>query len=224
MQVRSQGGSVATVAIISILVLALFGSLAFGLYAAKGRADYKNNVEYKVSAAVAEALAKQEKELGKKYEEESKKPTKTFKGPVTYGSIVFDYPKTWSAYVELSNSSQPINAYFYPLEVPGTDGQTKVKYALRAELVNSVYSEVIKQLSNGIKEGKVTANAFIPEKMKSTANLQPGTRFDGQFEQDTDGAMVAIQTRDKTLKIYTESKDFINDFNNVVLPSLTFAP
>ncbi len=224
MRVRSQGGSIATVALIGFLVLALFGALGFGLWANKGKTDYKSNFDSKVSVAVSEALGKQEKELAEKYSEEAKKPNKTFKGPVTYGSIVFDYPKTWSAYVDLSSTSQPINAYFHPNEVPGTGGQTMTHYALRVELVNSVYSQVIQQLSSGIKDSSLTASAFVPEKLKSTSNVQPGTRFDGQIEKEVDGALVAIQTRDKTLKIYTQSKDYLNDFNNVVLPSLTFAP
>lgn len=224
MRVRSEGGSVASVAVMAFLGLALFGALAFGLWANSQKSTYKNNLDTKISAAVSEALAKQEKELSDKYTQEAKKPSKVFKGPVTYGSISFEYPKSWSAYVDLSSSSQPINAYFHPNEVPGINGQTKAHYALRVELVDNLYSDVIGQLGGGIKEGKITANAFVPEKLRSTSNVQPGTRFDGEITQDVSGAMVAIQTRDKTLKIYTESKDYLNDFNNVVLPSLTFAP
>ncbi len=224
MRVRTQGGSIASVAVIGLLGLALFGALGFGFWANQGKADYQNNFDTKVASSVSEALAKQEEELGQKYNDEAKKPNKTFKGPVTYGSIVFEYPKTWSAYVDLSSSSQPINAYFHPNEVPGVSGQSDINYALRVELVDNVYSQVIQELSTGLKEGSVTANAFVPEKLKSIPNVQPGTRFDGAIEDKVDGAMVAIQTRDKTLKIYTQSKDYLNDFNNVVLPSLTFAP
>jgi hypothetical protein len=35
---------------------------------------------------------------------------------------------------------------------------------------------------------------------------------------------VVIKVRDKTLKIYTESPQYLSDFNNIVLKSLSFAP
>jgi hypothetical protein len=36
--------------------------------------------------------------------------------------------------------------------------------------------------------------------------------------------MVVIKVRDKTLKIYTESTDYMSDFNDIVLKNLTFSP
>jgi hypothetical protein len=36
--------------------------------------------------------------------------------------------------------------------------------------------------------------------------------------------MVIIKVRDKTLEIYSESADYQDDFNNIVLASLSFAP
>jgi len=36
--------------------------------------------------------------------------------------------------------------------------------------------------------------------------------------------MLIIRVRDKTLKISTQSNDYLNDFNNIILSSLTFAP
>jgi len=62
--------------------------------------------------------------------------------------------------------------------------------------------------------------------MKGTTNVVAGTYLNGQInqhDQDQRGAMVVIKVRDKTLQIYTESNDYLNDFNQV-LSSLTFAP
>jgi len=64
--------------------------------------------------------------------------------------------------------------------------------------------------------------------MQGVANVQPGTRLDGAINQTQTGAqngsLVVIKIRDKTLKIYTESTDFVGDFNNVILSNLTFVP
>jgi hypothetical protein len=38
------------------------------------------------------------------------------------------------------------------------------------------------------------------------------------------GTMVLLPMRDKTLEIWTESNDYLNDFNTYVLPNMTFAP
>ena len=53
--------------------------------------------------------------------------------------------------------------------------------------------------------------------------------INGPITQDQNGngqtgAMLIIPVRDKTLQIYTESSDYLSDFNNIVLPSLTFVP
>jgi hypothetical protein len=83
---------------------------------------------------------------------------------------------------------------------------------------------VVDSLSKNNKLGNLTASAYIPPKMEGVANVQPGTKFVGAIAQDTNGAMVVIKVRDKTLKIYSESTDFLNDFNSIILPSLTYLP
>jgi len=60
--------------------------------------------------------------------------------------------------------------------------------------------------------------------MVGVTNVQPGTRLDGTLDQDTNGSMVIIKVRDKTLQIYTESNDYLGDFNDTILSSLNFAP
>lgn len=167
-----------------------------------------------------QAKATQKIELQKQFDEASKLPYKTYSGSATYGSITFNYPKTWSVYVD-ENSSQPLNAYFYPDVVPGL--QTKIAFALRVELVNSDYASVLTLHDAQITDGTLKARAYVPPKMQGVANIQPGVRLDGTISQDKQGAMVVMKVRDKTLTIYAESKDFVSDFNTV-LESLTFAP
>ena len=109
--------------------------------------------------------------------------------------------------------------------MPGLNSKTA--YALRLELVSTDYSQVVQQFSGLVKQGVVTAKAYLPPKVAGAANVQPGTLFSGQTNQSDNtqrGTLLAIQVRDKTLEISTQSNDYLNDFNNVILASLSFAP
>jgi hypothetical protein len=223
-QYSPSGGSKHILTII-ILVVLLIASLAFGYWAFSGRQDYKNNSDKEAAEAVAAAKTAQAAQLQAQFDQQSKSPYKTFSGSPTYGSITFSYPKTWSAYVDTTGSNEAINGYFAPGEVPGIQG--KSAFALRVELVNTDYTQVLQQFSSLITQGTVTAKAYVPPKLQGVANVTAGTYLSGQInnqDQTQRGNMVAIRVRDKTLEIYTESADFLPDFNNTILASLTFAP
>jgi hypothetical protein len=226
MQKTNSHGSVGSAVITILLALALVGALVFAGWAFSGRQDYKNNSYKKAAEAVTKAKAAQATELQKQFDEQSKAPYKSYGGSPTYGSISFSYPKTWSAYVDETGSAEPLNAYFHPAQVPGL--QSNTAYALRVELTNTAYSQVLQQLSSQITSGKLRAAAYIPPKMKGKANVQPGTRLDGAIGQNQQGAlsgaMVVIKVRDKTLEVYTQSTNFLADFENIILPSLSFTP
>ncbi len=213
--------------IIIILVVLLLGAISFGAWAFSGRQDYKNNTDAKIAVAVAAAQKAEDAKQLANYNEQLKKPYKTYTGSSTFGSISFSYPLTYSAYIDTSSQSQPIEGYFYPGMVPGIQGDTA--FALRVELVDTPYSQVVSQFSSDIQTGTLTSAAYAPPKLKGVSNVQPGTLLTGQVGQDShgnpqSGEMVVIPVRDKTLQIYTESSDFFSDFNNIVLPSLTFQP
>ncbi len=222
MRSHNQSGSVTSFVAILILALALVATAVFGGWAFMSRQDFKNNSDKKSAAAVEAAKKVQADELQKAFAEQAKSPNQTYKGPTTYGTVAFAYPKTWSGYVDESSSNEPINNYFYPGIVPGL--QSKTAYALRVELVDNDYSSVLAQHDAQVKDGSAKASAYVPPKMVGVTNVQPGTRLDGALGSTTTGSMVIIKVRDKTLQVYTQSNDFLNDFNNTVLPSLTFAP
>jgi hypothetical protein len=208
-----------------ILTVLLIAALVFGGWAFSKMQDYKNNSDKKAAAAVAAAKKTQAAQLQAQFDQQSKSPNKTFTGSPTYGSITFNYPKTWSAYVDTSSSSEPINGYFYPDTVPGT--QSKTAYALRVELVSSDYSQIMQQFSSQITQGTVTAKAYVPPKLQGAANVAAGSYLSGQInsqDQTQNGNMLVMKVRDKTLEIYSESTTFAADFNNTVLASLSFAP
>ncbi len=222
MSYKDQNGSVASLALIFVLALAFLGTAVFAGWAYTGRQDYKNNSDKKAEAAVENAKKAQQADLEKQFAEKEQLPTKTYKGSTTYGTVTFTYPKTWSAYVDETSAAEPINGYFYPDIVPGLPSKTA--YALRVQLVNTDYSSVVKQHDSQVKDASAKASAYLPPKMVGVTNVQPGTRLDGALDQDTNGSMLIIKVRDKTLQIYTESNDYLADFNDTVLASLTFAP
>lgn len=128
----------------------LVGSLVFGMWAFAGMQDYKNNVQPKIDKAVA--IAEQETSTAKDAEfvEKEKNPVKQYTGPQVAGSLVINYPKTWSAYItESNNSNGLIDGYFQPDFVPGVQN-TDTDYALRVKVLSQSYESVLKQYESGI--------------------------------------------------------------------------
>lgn len=223
-EASGSGGMKKTV-LIAVLFILLIASAVFGYQQYSKAKDYQDNTDQKIAAAVAAAKKAQAAQLQADFAEQSKSPNKVFHGSPTYGSVTFSYPKTWSAYVDTTSSSEPINGYFYPDIVPGV--QSKSAFALRVELTNNDYSQVMQQFGSKIKQGAVTARAYTPPKMQGAANVAAGTLMSGQInqqDQKQNGTLLAIKVRDKTLEIYTEGADFTKDFTDTVLASLTFAP
>jgi hypothetical protein len=208
---------------VSVILAAIFGILflimsVFGTWAFLGRQDYKNNVDEKISNASAVAVKQAETAKDAEFQELEKSPVRTYKGPVTYGSLTFSYPKTWSIYAIQGTSGTVLDLFAFPLVVPGVN-QEQI-YALRAEITSSTYDVEVKNFDNSIKNGEVRATAYSPESVSGILGL----RLDGAIKIDVQGAMVILPLRDRTIKIYTEIPEFIGDFDSIVLPTLTFIP
>lgn len=222
MDSKNQDGSVLSMVLIIVLAVLLAGASAAAIWAYGGRQNFKNNSAKISAAAVSAALDDQRTQLQKQFDEQSKQPLKNFKGPDTYGTVSFNYPRTWSAYIDQSSSAEPINGYFFPDQVPGIGGDSA--YALRVELLSTTYEQAISQFKSKLTSGSLTAIAYLPEKLKGVANAQPGTLLTGNITDKFSGSLLVIKVRDKTLEVSTQSKDFLPDFNNSVLSSLSFAP
>lgn len=219
----SDGGRKHSV-IIVILAVLLIGCLIFGGWAYSQMQSYKNDTNQKITQALAAAKTAQTKQI---QDELDKTNTKQFVGSPTFGTVSFSYPKTWSAYVDTTSQTEPINGYFYPNIVPGI--QSGTAFALRVELLGTDYNQILQQFQSQIKTGAIKAQAYLPPKLKGVTNAQPGTLLTGPInnssgKQTQNDSMLVIKVRDKTLEISTQSNDYLNDFNNVVLTSLTFAP
>lgn len=216
----NQRGSLNPLLIPLILVSLLFVAVAgFAGWSYMSRQDYKNNSDKKSAAAVAVAVEKAKTDKDNEFIQKEKEPFRQYNGPEPYGSLEINYPKTWSVYVseKSSGSSNPVDAYFMPKFVPSTDG--KASYALRVQVANTSYDQAVQQFDSLVKQGKVKATAYIPAKVQNVT----GVRLDGEVVFGKQGAMVIVPLRDKTLKIWTESKDFLDDFNNRILPNYSYA-
>lgn len=202
--------------IVSLLFVAVAG---FASWAFMGRQDYKTNSDQKVAAAVAIAQQQTSAQKDKQFTIAEKLPLRTYTGPAPYGSLKISYPKTWSVYVsELTDSTRPIDAYFNPGFVPSTN-ENGVVYALRAQIISQMYTDALNSFQPYIKSGKLKATPYIPANEPSVTGL----RLDGQLTPLVNGSMVVLPLRDKTLEIWTESPQYVNDFNTNVLPNFTFS-
>lgn len=202
-----------------LVSLLLVTAIGFGVWAFMERDTYKNKTNQVVTKAVEIAQQQTSDTKDKEFIEKEKNPLKTYTGPAAYGSVSVQYPKTWSAYVdESAKGSTPVDGYFHPDFVPGL--QAGKQFALRIKVVNQSYDQEVKRYEAQIKTGKLKAAPFTPGKVASNT----GIRMDGELEQGVQGVIVILPLRDKTLEIFTETKDFVNDFNTIILPSLTFIP
>lgn len=209
---------------LAVSVLLLLGAIGFSAWAFSERSDYKNNSDQKVAAAVAEAEKATTEKNNQRFAEELKSPLKTYTGPASYGTVTVKYPKTWSAYVTTGGgSNEPLNAYFHPDIVPAvtqTGSSTREAIALKIQVTNQPYDQVIKQYESQVTSGNITAAAFALPKMPD----QVGMKFVGKLDQQLNGTEIVLPLRDKTLIITTETDNYLADFNNHILQNLTFVP
>jgi hypothetical protein len=173
--------------------------------------DYKNNFDQKVSTKVADAVAAQKKTD----DEAAKSPYNKFTSPADFGSVSFNYPRTWSIY-EYSNTGS-YSAYFNITPVPPVENGSGSSFYLN--ISDSSYDSRVSGMDSLVKKGDVTSSTV-------TASGVDGKRYDGKFTGtgSNNGAVVLFKIRDKVLSITVYNPDYVTDLNNIILPSLTFKP
>jgi hypothetical protein len=195
------------------------GALGFGIWAYAGMADYKGNSDQKAAAAVEIAVQKEASRKDAEFVEKEKEPLTKYLGPSAFGTLDISYPKTWSAFVtEVTQSGTPVDGYFHPNFVPGIQGGTA--FALRVVVTAQSYEQELGQFDGQVTAGKVKVSPFRAKNVDSVT----GSRVDGEIVFGKQGSIILLPLRDKTLKIYTESQQYMNDFNNIILPNLKFVP
>lgn len=202
-----------------VLGVLLLATIGFAVWAYMERQEYKNNVEGIVSTEVEQAVDETTLALEQEFVEREKEPLTNYTSPAAYGSVSIDYPKTWSAYIkEESSNSTPIEGYFHPRFVPDEDGDELI--ALTLEVRNTEYDRVLQSYDSAARSGKVTVSPIEAKNINGVV----GSRIDGEISRDIQGSVVLFQLRDKTLVLTTESTEFKEDFNSIILENFSFAP
>lgn len=207
-----------------VLGVLLIGSLVFGFWAFRERSDYKNNVDAKIAVATEQQKKTTTDELNKQHAEEDKKPSKVYTGPSSYGSVKFEYPKTYSVYVTGDNGNTPVDAYFHPAIVPSitplAGTATRAAIAVHVQVFNQPYDQVVQQRQSSVAAGTLSGSPFALKNMPK----QVGMKFVGKLQNQLNGTEIILPLRDKTLVVTSETDTWLTDFNNVVLETMTFEP
>lgn len=171
--------------------------------------DQKNTVDTQVSSAVTLAVKERADADAATFEAEEKKPNRQFAGPEDFGSVSFQYPKTWSTYVDSDASSGTYEAYLNPVVVPPVDNASTTQYALRVRIETKDYDAVLGTYESAVKKGDLKSSTV-------KINGNDSTRLDGNFTKDIRGSAVVLKIRDKTVTIRTDADTFKADFAAIV--------
>lgn len=216
---HDEEGSIGLLIALGVLIVLFVSAAVFGIWSYASRQDYKHNSDQKAAAAVAIAIKQEDTKKDADFVEKEKNPLRTYTGPETYGKLIIKYPKTWSAAVdEGGNGGIAINGYLHPDFVPGL--QSNTNFALRVQIVQVSYDNVLKQYDSPVRSGLAKVSPYVAPKVAGIT----GARIDGQIDSQKKGSLVLLPLRDKTIKIWTESDQFFGDFNNIILANLTFIP
>jgi hypothetical protein len=200
---------------ISTITLAIVSALAIAA-AVWGIVNYvnqKTDVDGRINSAVADAKKQQADSLEAKFTARDKEPNRAFVGPDDYGRLSFNYPKTWSVYINKDvTEGGDYEAYLNPVSVPAVSDTQQ--YALRVKIQQTDYDRVIATYSTLVKKGDLKSSSV-------TANGVNGTRLDGAFTKNIRGSAVIFKIRDKTVTLRTDADTFKPDFDALVT-TITF--
>jgi hypothetical protein len=198
----------------------LLGAIGFAVWAYNGRQDYKNHTDAKVNAAVEVAKAQESTVKDKQFAEDYKKPLKTYNGPEAQGSLVINFPKTWSGYVDTTGSGNTtLNGYFAPGVVPSITDDNSV-FALHVQVISQSYSQVLQTFTSQQQDGKLSISAYALPKLPKIV----GVEVNGTLSNDVTGTIIVLPLRSQTLEIETDGTQYLGDFNNNILPNFSFSP
>jgi hypothetical protein len=208
--------------VIIAIVLGLTTAIAAGafIWSYGQMLHYKNDADVIVAEAVTDAKDQQFQADELAFLEEAKKPYNHFAGPSDFGSVSFDYPKTWSVY-NVKNYKDGYQVYLYPNVMPPIGEDTAL--ALRLSVENKAYDETVKSYSGDAEKGTLTAAPWTVGQTDDFAGFK-GTRLDGQIGKSLNGSIVLFKVRDKTLALRTDASTWLGDFDNIILNSLKFVP
>lgn len=193
-----------------VIGLSLLSAIAIGIavWSFINYNEQKTNVDGKIAEAVATAKKEQADLDEAKFTAREKEPNREFVGPDDYGRLTFNYPKTWSVYINKDvTKGGTYEAYLNPVSVPAV--VSTQQYALRVTIEEKDYDQVIANYGTLVRRGDLRSSA-------TSANGVNGTRIDGNFSKDIRGSAVIYKIRDKTLTLRTDADTFKADFDALI--------
>lgn len=199
-----------TIILIAVCVIAAV-AIVFAVIFLMKYNELQNNYESSKKLEVATEVKKQEDIDKAKFEEQEKLPNTSFTGPSDYGSISFEYPKTWSVYVDSDGTNNSdYKAYFKPAWVdPVSDSASR--YALRFQILNRQYTTVQSDYESKVKNGEMTSSVFNADNNKMT-----GIKYEGKIDEGIQGIVVLVKVNDKTAIFQMDAEVYRNDFEKLI--------
>ena len=173
----------------------------------------RTDVDGQIDAAVAIAVAENTTKLEAEFTEREKYPYKTFTGPSDYGSLSFEYPKTWNVYIDKDAlNGGDFEAYMNPGEVQPVSNTTI--NALRITIKDAPFDNAVRTYENYVKNGKLTLTTRNVG--SAVANV-----YTGELPNGIHGILTAFKLRDKTVFLQTDAELFASEYYKL-LDTVTF--
>ena len=196
-----------------IILFALIAATFIGLFVWMN-VEYnsvKEDVDGQVAVAVAAAKDEQAMQDEAEFLEREKYPYSTFMGPSDYGAVTFEYPKTWSVYVEKDAvDGKEFQAYLNPAQVDPVSKETvnALRVTIRNDSFDTVATEYQKAMDK--KDSNLTVGTI-------TVNGTVGNIYSGNIPNtEMLGYIVIFKVRDKTVVMQTDSVLFEEEFNKLI--------
>ncbi len=201
---------------VGLIVVSLLAVLFIGLFIwmwVKWN-DASTNVKGKVDVAVAEAKNELQTKLESEFEEKEKYPYKVFTGPTDLGELSFEYPKTWSLYVQSSaNRGGDYAAYLNPGQVNVVQDDTVM--ALRVSIKGTLFDQAISDFAEKVRSGDMTLSTTV-------VNGNNVNVYTGKLDNDYQGIICVFKLRDKTVMLQTDSTSVFSDDFYRILKTVKF--
>ena len=201
---------------VGLIVVSLLAVLFIGLFIwmwVKWN-DASTNVKGKVDVAVAEAKNELQTKLESEFEEKEKYPYKVFTGPTDLGELSFEYPKTWSLYVQSSaNRGGDYAAYLNPGQVNVVQDDTVM--ALRVSIKGTLFDQAISDFAEKVRSGDMTLSTTV-------VNGNNVNVYTGKLDNEYQGIICVFKLRDKTVMLQTDSTSVFGDDFYRILKTVKF--
>lgn len=201
---------------VGLIVVSLLAVLFIGLFIwmwVKWN-DASTNVKGKVDVAVAEAKNELQTKLESEFEEKEKYPYKVFTGPTDLGELSFEYPKTWSLYVQSSaNRGGDYAAYLNPGQVNVVQDDTVM--ALRVSIKGTLFDQAISDFAEKVRSGDMTLSTTV-------VNGNNVNVYTGKLDNEYQGIICVFKLRDKTVMLQTDSISVFSDDFYRILKTVKF--